>query len=589
MRRFVIGFFAVIGVLVSLIVVLLIGVAIVAGPSAGPVADATVLSLNLNTAFPEGPPPDPLARALGEDKPTLRDLLDGLERAGNDDRVKGIYARLGDDDIGTAQVQEIRDAIAAFRAKGKFAVAYADTFGELSGGTHAYYLATAFDDIWLQPEGLVGLTGLTTATPFFRGTLDKLGVVPSFDHRSEYKTAMNEITEHGMTPAHREETEAIVQSVFTQIVHGIASGRGLQEAEVRALVDRGPLLTSEATQSHLIDHIGYRDQAEDAAKQRAGAGAKMLSLVQYLNRAGHPHISGPVVALIYGTGLIQRGASSSNPLVPTGIMGADTLVRGFDKAARDSSVKAILFRIDSPGGSAVASETIWQAVRQARKRGKPVIVSMGNVAGSGGYYVAAPADKIVAEPATLTGSIGVLAGKFITTGFWDKLGVSWDGVKAGENADMFTTLSDFSPAAHQRFEAFLDATYAGFKKHVAQGRGLDDAKVEEIAKGRVWTGQDAKARGLVDALGGFSTALQLAKQAAKIPEDQDVTLKIFPAPATTREMITRLLGGGGDPDASAGNLGTLTSTLRELHSVLQQAEIASAPAGSVVMPPLAVP
>jgi len=584
MRRFVIGFFAVVGAGVTAIVVLSLVARLIGSINVAPVAGSTVLTLNLTAALPAAPTTDPLARALGAETPTIRDVLDALDRADDDPRVKGLFAKLGDDNIGTAQAQELRDALAAFRAKGKFAIAYADTFGEFNTGTHAYYLASAFDQIWLQPQGMLGLTGLSTATPFFRGTLDKLSIDPSFDHRSEYKTAMNEITEQHMTPAHREEADALVQSVFGQIVRGIAEGRHLSESDVRALIDRGPFLTQEALAAHLVDHIGYRDEAEADARRRAGAGARLLSLSDYLDRAGHPHQSGPTIALIYGTGLIQRGGSGGG-LTSGSFMGSNTLTRAFNQASRDSAVRAILFRIDSPGGSAVASETIWQAVQKARERGKPVIISMGNVAGSGGYYVAAPADKIVAEPATLTGSIGVLAGKFVTTGFWDKLGVTWDGDSAGANADMFSTLRNFTPAEHERFEAFLDATYQGFKDHVAAGRHLDAAKVEEIAKGRVWTGEQAKERGLVDELGGFDTALALAKEAAKIPADQDVTLKVFPPPETAGELIARLLSGKSGDQDDARTLAGLSATLARLKLLMQQVELANLPPGSLAMPP----
>lgn len=585
MRRFIVGFFASVGAVVSLSIVAMAALLIWGTASTPSIGDTTVLSLNLNQALVDGPPPDGILRLLADDQPTLRETLDALERAGDDARVKGVFARLGGDAIATAQVQELRDAIATLRAKGKFAIAYADSFGEFGPGTRAYYLATAFDEIWLQPQGLLGLIGIRSEAFFFRGALDKLDVVPSFDHRSEYKTAMNTLTERAMTPAHREETEALVHSVFDQIVHGIARDRKLGEAEVRALVDRGPLLTDEALKAHLIDRVGYRDEAEAAARTRAGTGAQLAPVFTYLDSAGHPHQSGPTVALIYGTGLIARGPSVTNPLTGSGIMGADTVSRALGQAARDSAVKAILFRIDSPGGSAVASETIWRAVQRARDAGKPVIVSMGEVAGSGGYYVAAPADKIVAEPATLTGSIGVLAGKFVTTGLWDKIGVSWDTVSVGENAALFSTLENFSPAGRQRFEAFLDAVYAGFKGHVADGRKLGADAVETVARGRVWSGEDAKARGLVDALGGFSTALQLAKQAAGIPEDQDVTLKLFPPTGTSGKLLARLIGRL-PADAGSGTIGT---ALTQLRTVLRQVELASAPPGSVTMPQISAP
>lgn len=588
MRRFIVGFFAVIGVFVSVIIGGLIALAIWGSSGATAVTEATVLNLDLTEALSDTPPREGLGALFGDLKPTLRDVLDAIERAGNDGRVKGVFARVGGDAIPTAQAQELRDAIAAFRAKGKFAIAYADTIGEFGAGTHAYYLAAGFDEIWLQPQGIVGLSGLRAEAPFFRGLLDKIGVLPSFDHREDYKTAFNMLTEHQMTAPQHEETEAILRSVFGQIVAGIAKDRKLEETQVRALVDRGLLMPDEALQAHLIDHVGYRDDAEADAKSRAGTGAALVGTTSYLDAAGRPHEKGPTIALIYGTGLIQRGSSTPNPFSASGLMGADTVSRAFDKAAKDTDVKAILFRVDSPGGSAVASETIWHAVERAREARKPIIVSMGAVAGSGGYYIAAPADKIVAEPATLTGSIGVLAGKFVLGGLWDKLGVTWGTIDEGANVGMFSTLQDFSPPEKERFEAFLDSAYTTFKDRVASGRKLGEDGVESVAKGRVWTGEDAKARGLVDALGGFGTALQLAKQAANVPDSQDVTLKVYPRAETLGEAVGRLMGHRPADDDNAGT-SALAEKIAGLRALLSQLELASQPAGSALMPRIPTP
>src|SRR5262249_42837273 len=298
------------------------------------------------------------------------------------------------------------------------------------------------------------------------------------------------------------------------VVRGIAAGRKLPEAEVREAIDRGPLLANEALQAKLVDRLGYRDEVLARAHERAGSGAEPTGLTTYLDRVGRPHSEGAKIALIYGSGLIQRGAGSASPLTGSKVMAANEVTRAFRAAVRDRGVRAILFRVDSPGGSVVASESIWREVGFARERGKPVVVWMGDVAGSGGYYVAAAADKIVAQPATLTGSIGVLAGKIVVADLFKKLGVSTDSAQIGANAAMFSNTSDFSEGAHGRLEAFLDETYKGFKDHVASGRQMTQEAVEEAAKGRVWSGEDAKARGLVDALGGYDVAMRLAKEAA---------------------------------------------------------------------------
>ncbi len=383
-------------------------------------------------------------------EPTLREFLDTIETAAGDSRVKGLVARLGDDEFGLGETQQLRDAIAAFRAKGKFAMAFADSFGEFGPGTRPYYLATAFDRIWLQPMGDVGLTGLYSDVTFLKGTFDLLGVVPQFDHREQYKTAMNSLTETSMTLPQRDEVSSLLASMGGQIVGGIASGRKLSPEAVRQAIDHGPLLANEARQSGLVDRLGYLDEALAAARTRAGSGAQVVRLKTYRASSRGADRDGGAIALIYGNGLIVRGNGSVNPLAAPDVMGADEISRAFRAAVRDPKVRAILFRIDSPGGSVVASETIWREVVLARRRGKPVVVSMGDVAGSGGYYIAAAADRIVAEPATLTGSIGVLAGKLAVGKLLAKLGISTDSAQLGANAGMFSPTTEFSVGAHAR-------------------------------------------------------------------------------------------------------------------------------------------
>jgi protease IV len=585
MRRFIIGFFAAVGFLTVLLA--LGGVLLISGlkPRVTPLAGNIILSVDLTQGLAEGPHEDRLLRLLVGGEPTLRDVLDGIETASGDPRVKGLLARVGDDGLGLAKIQELRDAIAAFRAKGKFALAFADSFSEFGPGTRPYYLATAFDEIWLQPMGNVGLTGLYTEVPFFKGTLDLLGVTPQFGHREEFKTAMNSLTETKMTPPHREEVDALLASISGQIAHGIAEARKLSEAEVREAIDRGPLLADEARQAKLVDRLGYRDEVIAHAHSRAGSGAELTSLATYLDHAGRPHREGATIALIYGTGLIQRSANSANPLSEANVMAANEITRAFRAAVRDAAVRAIIFRIDSPGGSVVASESIWREVVFARERGKPVIVSMGDVAGSGGYYVAAPADKIVAEPATLTGSIGVLAGKIVVSDLFQKLGMSTDSAQIGANAAMFSSTSEFSARAHSRLEAFLDETYRGFKDHVATGRQMTQEEVEEVAKGRVWSGEDAKARGLVDELGGSAVALRLAKEAAKLAPDAAVKLTVFPREKEAFEIVfDRLFGKEGEAEPGSANSGSIEHSLKAVQPLLLRLQMLLDNSGTLTMP-----
>ena len=585
MRRLVVGFFAAVGFLT---VLLLFGVFLLTKelkPIVTPLADNIILTVDLTQGLAEGPHQDRLLRLLLGSEPSLRDVLDGIETASSDPRVKVLLARVGDDELGLAKIQELRDAIAAFRAKGKFALAFADSFGEFGPGTRPYYLATAFDEIWLQPMGNVGLTGLYAEVPFFKGTLDLLGIVPEFDHREEFKTAMNSLTETKMTPPHREEVDALLASIGGQIIHGIAEGRKLPEAEVREAIDRGPLLADEARQAKLVDRLGYRDEVLAQARAHAGSGAELTGLTTYLDRAGRPHREGSTIALIYGSGLIQRAASSANPLTESNVMAATEITRAFRAAVRDPAVRAILFRIDSPGGSVVASESIWREVVFARERGKPVVVSMGDVAGSGGYYVAAAADKIVAEPSTLTGSIGVLAGKLVVSDLFRKLGMSTDSAQVGANAAMYSSTSEFSTRAHSRLEAFLDETYKGFKDHVASGRHMTQEEVEEAARGRVWSGEDAKARGLVDELGGSAVALRLAKEAAKLAPDAAVKLTVFPREKEPFEIVfDRLVGKERDGDEPGASSQSIERSLKAAQPLLQRLETLLDNSGVLTMP-----
>jgi protease-4 len=492
------------------------------------VPERLVLEVDFERGVVENVPDEPVGRYLLKRFLVLRDVTEALNRAAEDRRVVGLVARVGASGMGMAQIQEIRDAVAAFRGKGKPAIAYAETLGEFAPGNGAYYLATAFDRIYLQPSGSVGLTGLISNTSFFRGTLDKLGILPRLARRKEYKTLVNRLTEKKYTEPHREANRSILASLFGQILEGISGARTLPVEEVRSLADRGPFPGKEAVEAKLVDGLAYRDEVYEKVRQTAGEDARFLDLDDYSRRVGSPPGNGETIALIYGVGGIRRGKSRYDPASGRFFLGPDTVGDAFRSAVEDKEVRAILFRVDSPGGSHVASDTIWREVVRAREAGKPVIVSMGNVAGSGGYYISMAADRIVAQPGTLTGSIGVFAGKMVTTSFWEKVGVSWDEVHTGENADMWIWTRDYSERQWERVQGVLDRIYGEFTEKAATGRRMPKEKVLEVAKGRVWTGEDAKALGLVDELGGFPAALRLAREAAGIPPETGVRVKVFP-------------------------------------------------------------
>lgn len=565
--RFV-GFLTILGGITTALLVLLIVIAGARCACGGEsVPTRTILELDLERAFADGSGGDPIRKLLGGGETSLSDVVATLERAAGDDRVVGLVARIGGSGSGMAATQELRDAVAAFRATGKFAVAFSETFGEFDAGNQGYYLATAFDEIWLQPSGDVGLSGLLAQTRFLRGTLDLLQVDVRMDHRHEYKNALNGYTERAYTPAHKEALGAVLQSMHGQLVRGVAEGRGLDAAAVGALIDRGPFLGPEAAQEKLVDHLGYRDEVYAAVKERAGAGAQLLYADKYLERAGRPHTRGARIAVIYGVGAVTRGANSYDPLFGGATMGSTTVAGALREAIDDPEVKAIVFRVDSPGGSYVASDTIWRETVRAKQLGKPVIVSMGNVAGSGGYFVAMDATKIVAQPGTITGSIGVLGGKMLTRKLYERLGVTYDQIKTGDNADMFSDLDDYSAHGWQRFQAWLDRVYVDFTGKVAAGRGLPLARVQEIAKGRIWSGEDARAIGLVDELGGWPVALRLARESAGLAADAAIELRTYPKDQT---LINQLLGDGPDNSESPAAVQAQIQLINDLRPVAQE-------------------
>ena len=569
MSKVIVRFLAVLGALwlIGLAIVLFVVIG-----SKGKVPSKTILEANFEQSLVEDIPESPSAKLMLTDRHTLRDVVDAIDRGANDDRVVGMVAKIGAAPMGIAQVQEIRDAVQRFRAHKKFAVAYAETFGEFGPGNSAYYLATAFDQIYLQPSGDIGLTGIMFESPFVKGTLAKLGVTFHGDHRYEYKNAMNTLTETKYTPPHKEAMTALMNSWFGQIKDGICLARQIAPEKFQSIVDAGPYLGKEAVDAKLVDALAYRDEVYDQVKKKAGDGAELLYLEKYLDRAGRPHDHGKNVALIFGVGGVTRGKSDYDPVQGAVNMGSDTVAGAIRAAVADKDVKAILFRVDSPGGSYVASDTIWREVVKARQAGKPVIVSMGDLAGSGGYFVAMGADKIVAQPGTITASIGVLGGKMLTSGLWDKVGLSWDEIHQGNNATMFTGTHDYTPAEWARFEAWLDRVYVDFTGKVADGRKLPKEKVLQIAKGRIWSGADAKNLGLVDELGGYDTALKLVKKAAGIPEGDEVKLVVYPRPKTFfQAVIARQTPDNSDKEAVGQ---TLARILQVVQPVARQLDAA---------------
>jgi protease IV len=530
----------------------LVAVALLAGRRLRRIPPRVVLELDLSEPLRDLGAGDPISAIAARRALTLRDAVDALEHAEADPRIVALFARIGQPATGLADVQELREAIRSFRASGRPAIAFAETFGEFSGANAAYQLATAFDEIHLQPSGAVGLTGPVSTVRFLRGTLEKLGVEPQLEHRHEYKAAKNRLTERSFTPAHREAADRIVASLAEQLVADVADGRGLTLQEARRLVDRAPLLAREALDAGLVDHLSYRDQALEHVSGRAGDHATLLPLRTYQQRVGRRRRRGTVVAFVHGSGSVVRGRPRPTPFGLRSLA-SDAVAGGIRAAIDDEDVAAILFRVDSPGGSYVASDVIWREVVRARDAGKPVVVSMGNVAGSGGYFVAMAADRILAHPATLTGSIGVVAGKALLRGARAKAGLSSDEVHRGANALMWSTDHPYGPAQRERLDTWLDHVYADFTSKAAEGRDLTVERVDEVARGRVWTGADAYDLGLVDELGGYRAATAAVRELLGLAEDAPIRLTPFPRQPSA---FARLLGSS-EPEPAGSVLGPL--------------------------------
>ncbi|AKN18128.1 protease IV, signal peptide peptidase [Mycobacterium haemophilum DSM 44634] len=551
-----------------------------------------VLEVNLRSMPPETTSFDPFAIIAGGGRPmALREAVAAIHRAADDPRVAGLIARVQLGASPPAAVQELRAAVVAFSAV-KPSLAWAETYP----GTLSYYLASAFGEVWMQPSGSVGLIGFASNATFLRDALAKAGIEAQFVARGEYKSAANLFTEGGFTDAHREAVSRMLESLQGQVWQGIAESREIDPAALNPLADRAPLLRDDAVASGLVDRIGFRDEAYARIAELVGAkgmtpgssepptspdadedGPPRLYLSRYASAARSrlvppmPSIPGrrskPTVAVVTLEGPIVNGRGGPQFLpFGTSTGGGDTIAAALREVAADESVSAIVLRVNSPGGSVTASETIWREVKRARDRGKPVVVSMGAVAASGGYYVSAGADAIVANPGTITGSIGVITGKLVIRDLKGRLGVGSDTVRTNANADAWSSDAPFTPEQHTHREAEADLFYADFLQRVAEGRGMTTDAVDDVARGRIWTGADALERGLVDELGGLATAVRRAKVLAGLDADADVRIVSYPGSSLldmVRPRASSQPGAASLPDAVAALLGRSVAGILE--------------------------
>jgi protease-4 len=515
-----------------------------------------LLELDLGRGVQEAPPSSPLQALRSLHIPTLRSVVEALEKAERDPRVVGLVAHLGQWQPSLAQSAELRAAVQRLRDAGKRTVAWNEAYGELGPGNLGYHLASAFDEVWLQPTGEVGLVGLTAEAVFLRDTFDKLGVQSQIGQRHEYKTAANTFLESGMTEPHREMMTRLVESSMEAVVADIAASRGLEEALVRTAVEVAPLSSQQALDRGLVDHLGYRQDVYAAV--RGDDDSTDLKYVERYHKVGGlaalgdrvPGRGGPAVAVVHATGPIHLGRSGRSSPLSGPSVGCDTLGAALRAAGRDDDVRAVVLRIDSPGGSYVASDAVRREIEALRGTGTAVVASMGTVAASGGYFIAMPCDRVVASPGTLTGSIGVLAGKQVLREALGRVGVRRDSVSVGRYADMFSTDRPFDNEEWERLESWLDRVYDDFTEKAAVDRGMPVEDLRAVAKGRVWTGADALGIGLVDELGGLSHAVDVACGLAGVDRG-DVTTRTLPKP----NPLEALFPAENSEAASAARLG----------------------------------
>jgi protease IV len=527
------------GIVLGFILIVFIGMAILVSAIRGEqpsIKDNSVLALRISGPLPDYVPDNTLNRLFGNPPQSLSSLLAQFRKAKADKRIKAIILDVDASETGWAKAEEIRGAIQDFRASGKPVYAYMET-----GFNKDYYVAAACDKVYIPPSGELFVTGLAADVMFFRGTLDKLGVYPDVYQIGKYKSAGDMFTQKQMTDAHREYINSMLDDLFGHLVDGIVKGRGKSAEDVKKIIDNAPYTAKQAQEQGLIDGALYREEVEKMIKKNLGYNdsdeLRVVKASDYrkITQESLGLNKGEKIAVVYASGDIVSGSSQfGNSGEET--IGSDSLVRVLNDVRDDKSIKAVVLRIDSPGGSGLASDIIWRGIESLKSK-KPVVVSMSDVAASGGYYIACNANKIVAQPSTITGSIGVVGGKPVVKGFYDWIGVTNEYVLRGTNAGMFRETEKFSDSERAKFEEFLKSTYDDFTSKVAKGRGKDQTYIDSIGQGRVWTGRQGKDNGLVDEYGGLDKAIEIAKQLANIPAGKGVQRIILPQPPSFLEQL----------------------------------------------------
>jgi len=522
--------------------------------------DNVVLSLDLNAEISDQAPIGGFAAFSGA--PGFTDILLKIKAAEDDKSVKGIYLRGSFTGIGTSRAEELRASLKGFRDSGKFVIAH--TQGMISlGGPSAYHSITAADEIWMQPGSDFMISGVTFETEFLKGLFDKIGLTPQIYALYEYKNAPNSYNETAYTDPHREALEALATSIWNIALTDIAADRGMEVPALKALLEAGPKPAEQALEAKLIDKLGWPEDAEEAALERAGEDSELVDLLYYTPPPSKAKVKDGLIAIVGGEGaVVTGGGGSDSPFSEPDGFASDLIARAILDAAEDEDVKAIVFRVDSPGGSPTASDQIWRAVERAKEKGKPVVVSMGSLAASGGYYVSTGADAIVANRSTITGSIGIFGGKFAIDGTFNKIGITFDTVTVGGDFANAYGVAPFNQAQEAEIRAMLKRGYDRFVTLVGEGRGMSYDEVHNIARGRVWSGEDARKVGLVDEFGGFMTAISKAQELAGMDMSRMPLLAYYPQRKTGFEALESLFGVSAETARATAVLSALAGDER---------------------------
>jgi protease-4 len=543
------------------------------GMGGGGVTENSFLEVDLKGGLTDAPGEGGFVVDPADFPPLVTEVSSGIRRAAADPRIKGLYLEVGDVSNGWAAVQEIHDAVAAFTASGKPCHAYGETFDNKS-----YYVASACGDVYLAPAGLLLVNGFSVTTEYYKGTLDSVGVHANFEHVGDFKSAVEPFERTGPSDAASLAMDAMLDSLFEQMVNGIATSRKMTPDQVRAIIDNPPITPEGAVASGLVDGLKYRDEVREGL-----AGEERTQLSDYRESTSPLTSPKKSIAIIHAEGEIISGESGS-PVYGGNMIGDRSMAELFEQVRKDDSVAAVVLRVNSPGGSGLASDAIWHEIKRTREAGKPVVVSMGDYAASGGYYISAAADAIVAEPGTLTGSIGVFGGKMNLAGLYEKIGVTMHTYQRGALAGLLSGTTDFNDVERAKFREFLDSFYQVFLTRVADGRGMTKEAVHEVAQGRVWTGQQALDRKLVDQLGGVDVAMAKARTLANIPEGEEVGILRLPKRKTFIDQIVDDLQKAELPaEASIPEVKKAYGTVYMLGRVLDDGGVAALLPGTITI------